>query len=153
MKSDSKAKFHPTTFKYSIHTKLSIIGGRGGQLVESSLFKHTRGILVLYLLLFKSECFPKNHTWKDPSRSLKSIGDQSSAEAETKASRGSYANHHACQKSIDSPPYTLPAPAGLFPICNKSCWLENSPLIISPESQPSSFVVHRSRRRKHTYRK
>ena len=93
------------------------------------------------------------YTWKDPSRNLKSMGDQSSAEAETKASRGSYANHHAYQKSIDSPPYTLPAPAGLFSICNKNCWLENSPLIISPESQSSSFVVHHSRRRKHTYRK
>ena len=43
---------------------------------------------------------------------------------------------------IDFPPYTLPAPAGLFSNCNKNCWLENSSLSISPESQPSSFVVH-----------
>ena len=83
------------------------------------------------------------YTWKYLSRNLKSMGDQSSAKAETKASRGSYANHHAYQKSIDSPSYTLPAPAGLFSNCNKNCWLENSPLIISPESQSSSFVVQR----------
>ena len=77
------------------------------------------------------------YTWKDPSRNLKSVGDQSSAKTETKASRGSYANHHAYQKSIDSPPYNLPAPAGLFSICNKNCWLENSPLIISPVLNPA----------------
>ena len=45
---------------------------------------------------------------------------------------------------IDSPSYTLPAPAGLFSMCNKNCWLENSPFIISAESQPSSFVVYHS---------
>ena len=41
------------------------------------------------------------YTWKDPSRNLKTMGDQSSAKAETEASRGSYANHHPYQKSID----------------------------------------------------
>ena len=42
--------------------KVGLVGGRGGHLVESSLFEHTRGTLLLYLLLFKSECFPKNDT-------------------------------------------------------------------------------------------
>ena len=94
------------------------------------------------------------YTWKDPSRILKSMGDQSSAEAETKASRGSYANHHAYQNSHGLPAMHPARSCGAFiSICNKNCWLENSPLIISPESQTSSFVVHHSRRRKHTYRK
>ena len=55
---------------------------------------------------------------------------------------------------IDSPPCTLPAPAGLFfSICNKNCWLDNFAIDYFSWSQPNSFVVHHSRRRKHTYKK
>ncbi len=66
------------------------------------------------------------YTWKDPSRNLKSMGDQSSDEAETKASRGSYANYHAYQISHRLPAMHPARSCGsFFSICNKNCWLEN----------------------------